>query len=109
MSLPQDEDRIVMLDDILLSKKDTLIDSISIDSEFVFSDKPSHCPHCHNNKIGGIYVMGAYMGNLLWECDECESIFLRFKKDETEEYLQAAKGAWTNSTDWGYVPKSEFN
>ena len=53
--------------------------------------------------------MGAYLGNLLWECDECESIFLRFKKDETEEYLQAAKGAWTNSTDWGYVPKSEFN
>ena len=109
MQLPKDEDRLVMLDDILLRRKDTLIDSISIDSEFVFSDKPAHCPHCHHNKIGGVFVMGAYMENLLWECDKCDSMFLRFKKDETEEYLQAAKGAWTNPTDWGYVPKSEFN
>lgn len=92
MTLPQDEDRMVMLDDILLSKKDTLIDSISIDSEFVFSDKPAHCPHCHNNKIGGIFVMGAYMGNLLWECDECESIFLRFKKMKLKSIYKQRKG-----------------
>tara|TARA_R110002020_G_scaffold27466_1_gene88522 strand:+ start:688 stop:1014 length:327 start_codon:yes stop_codon:yes gene_type:complete len=107
--LSKGENRLVMLEDILLNQKDTLIDSISIDSEFIFSDKPSHCPHCHNNGIGGIEVMGAYMGNLLWECDECESIFLRFKKDKTEEYLQAAKGSWTNPSDWGYLPKSKFN
>ena len=109
MSLPKGEDRLVMLDDILLSRKDTLIDSISIDSEFVFKSKPSHCPHCHANEIGGIFVMGAYMGNLLWECNKCESMFLRFKKKKTEEYLQAAKGSWTNPSDWGYLPKSEFN
>ena len=54
MSIPKDEDRLVMLDDILLSRKDTLIDSISIDSEFVFSDKPSHCPHCHHKDISGV-------------------------------------------------------
>ena len=102
MQLPKDEDRLVMLEDILLSRKDTLIDSIS-------TDKPANCPHCHHHKIGGVFVMGAYMGNLLWECDKCESMFLRFKKDETEEYLQAAKGAWTNPFDWRYVPKSEFN
>ena len=109
MSILNDKDRMVMLDDILLSRKDTLIDSISIDSEFVFSDKPSHCPHCHCSRVAGVFVMGAYMGNLLWECDKCESIFLRFKKEKTEEYLQAAKGAWTNPYDWRYVPKSEFN
>jgi transposase-like protein len=103
------DNRLVMLDDILLKRKDTLIDSISIDSEFVFKSKPSHCPHCHSEKISGVEVMGAYMGNLLWECDKCDSIFLRFKKDKTEEYLQAAKGAWTNPNDWCYVPKSQFN
>ena len=69
MQLPKDEDRLVMLEDILLSRKDTLIDSISIDSEFIFSDKPANCPHCHHHKIGGVFVMGAYMGILLWECD----------------------------------------
>ena len=107
--LSQGENRLVMLEDILLNQKDTLIDSISIDSEFIFLDKPSHCPHCHHDEIGGVEIMGAYMGNLLWECNKCESIFLRFKKDKTEEYLQAAKGSWTNPSDWGYLPKSKFN
>ena len=107
--LSQGANRLVMLDDILLRQKDTLIDSISIDSEFIFSDKPSHCPHCHHDDIGGVEIMGAYMGNLLWECNKCESMFLRFKKNKTEEYLQAAKGSWTNPSDWIYVPKSEFN
>ena len=107
--LSQGENRLVMLEYILLRQKDTLIDSISIDSEFIFLDKPSHCPHCHHDNIGGVEIMGAYMGNLLWECNECESMFLRFKKKKTEKYLQAAKGSWTNPSDWGYLPKSEFN
>ena len=107
--LSQGENRLVMLEDILLNQKDTLIDSISIDSEFIFLDKPSHCPHCHHDDIGGVEIMGAYMGNLLWECNKCESMFLRFKKNKTEEYLQAAKGSWTNPSDWGYLPKSKFN
>ena len=53
--------------------------------------------------------MGAYSDNLLWECKNCESIFLRFKEERTEGYLQKAKGAWTNSKDWKFVPKSQFN
>jgi transposase-like protein len=109
MQVPKGEDRLVMLDDILFRRKDTLIDSISIDSEFVFSDKPANCPHCHHNKVTGVYVMGAYMGSLLWECEKCESMYLRFKREKTEHYLQEAKGAWTNPKDWRYVPKSEFN
>ena len=107
--LSQGENRLVMLEDILLRQKATLIDSISNDSEFIFLDKPSHCPHCHHDDIGGVEIMGAYMGNLLWECNKCESMFLRFKKNKTEEYLQAAKGSWTNPSDWGYLPKSKFN
>ena len=31
------------------------------------------------------------------------------KKDKTEKYLQEAKGAWTNPSDWGYVPRKKFN
>ena len=50
MHIPDDKDRLVMLDDILLSRKDTLIDSISIDSEFIFSNN-FHCneKHIHQN------------------------------------------------------------
>ena len=101
--------RLVMLDDLLLKKKTTLIDSIPVDIDFVFSEKPSNCPHCNDINLYGIEVMGAYSGILLWECQKCESVFLRFKKDKTEKYLQEAKGAWTNPSDWGYVPPKKIN
>ena len=53
--------------------------------------------------------MGTYEGPLFWECDKCDCAILRFEEQKTEEYLQLAKGLWTNPSDWGYVPKSEFN
>ena len=53
--------------------------------------------------------MGTYDGVLFWECDDCDCAILRFEEYKTEEYLQLAKGLWTNPSDWGYVPKSEFN
>ena len=101
--------RMVMLDDILLSDKSTLIDSISVDSNFIFIKQPEKCPHCRSKSIVGIEVMGAYIGRLLWECDNCDSFFLRFTKQATEKYLQSAVGLWTNPEDWAYVPHSEFN
>jgi hypothetical protein len=103
------DDRLVMLDDMLCKHSNRLVDSIPIDKEHIFDKKPSTCPHCHSKGINGIYIMGAYSDSLLWECKECESIFLRFKEEKTEGYLQKAKGAWTNKSDWKFVPKSEFN
>ena len=102
-------DRIVMLEDVLINSKDRLVDSLPVDKEHIFKSKPNCCPHCHSNLMSGVLIMGAYSDNLLWECDNCESMFLRFKVEETEEYLQKAKGSWTNPSDWIYVPKSEFN
>ena len=54
MSIPKDiraelsKCKMVMLDDILLSNKSTLIDSISVDSNFVFIKQPTKCPHCQS-------------------------------------------------------------
>jgi transposase-like protein len=101
--------RMVMLDDILLKDESTLIDSISVDSSFIFIKQPEKCPHCKSKGIVGIEVMGAYTGRLLWECEDCESYFLRFTKKATEKYLQSARDLWTNPEDWSYVPRSEFN
>ena len=103
------DDRLVMLEDMFCEYNKRLIDRIPINKEYIFDKKPSSCPHCHSGKIIGIYIMGAYSDNLLWECKNCESIFLRFKEERTEGYLQKAKGAWTNSKDWKFVPKSQFN
>ena len=79
MSTPTDikdkllKSKMVMLDDILHKDKPTLIDSISVDSSFIFIKQPDKCPHCKSKKILGVEVMGAYTGRLLWECESCES------------------------------------
>ena len=101
--------RMVMLDDILTKSKSNLIDSISVDSNFVFIKQPDKCPHCKSKNMLGVEVMGAYTGRLLWECEDCEVYFLRFTKKATEKYLQSAIDLWTNPEDWGYTPPSEFN
>ena len=102
------ENRLVMLDD-LIEPKGILVDNLEVDKSVILKKRPSHCPNCHASKVSGIEVMGGYDGILLWECYICESLFLRFKEELTEAFLQSAKGGWTNPQDWGYVPKSKFN
>ena len=53
--------------------------------------------------------MGAKNGVLLWECESCNEMFLKYTPDKTEIELQNAKYYWTNSSDWGYIPRSKFN
>ena len=48
-------------------------------------------------------------GILLWECDDCNYMYLKYTLDKTEKELQSAKVYWTNPSDWGYRPKDEFN
>ena len=76
----------------------------------VFEVNPEICPHCLSKRVSGIEIMGAEIeGILLWECDKCDEIYLRFNLNTTEEELQIAKAYWTNSKDWGARPKSEYN
>jgi hypothetical protein len=102
------ERRLVMLDDVC-DCKGKLVDSLEAEKNVICKEKPNKCPKCESDDIKGVEVMGTYEGILFWECDECDCAILRFEEYKTEEYLQQAKGLWTNPSDWGYVPKSEFN
>ena len=53
--------------------------------------------------------MGAKSGILLWECEDCGEMFLKYNAEITEIELQKAKDYWTNPRDWGYIPKSKFS
>ena len=98
-----DENRLVMLDDIC-ERSDRLIDGIEAEKNIVSKNRPNKCPKCNSKEIKGVEVMGSYEGNLFWECDGCDCAILRFEENKTEEYLQLAKGLWTNPKDWGFVP-----
>tara|TARA_R100001594_G_scaffold13276_4_gene28728 strand:- start:71 stop:418 length:348 start_codon:yes stop_codon:yes gene_type:complete len=104
--------RLVMLEDVISTKGnlvENLLDLSGGDVKRISKKRPSHCPECEGKAMLGVEVMGAYDGILFWECDVCEFTILRFKEEITEEYLQLAKGFWTNPSDWGYIPPSEFN
>ena len=103
--------RLVMLDDVI-SPEGNLVENLlelSNGDTSVSKKRPKKCPKCKSRNILGVEIMGAYDGILFWECDICEYTILRFKPEKTEEYLQLAKGVWTNPSDWGYVSKSKFN
>ena len=79
------------------------------DRDIIFKDIPKVCPHCHSTEMRGVEIMGAKLGVLLWECSDCLDMYLKYNADKTERELREASGYWTNTSDWGKVPRAEFN
>ena len=103
--------KMILVIDLVDELKGRLVNKL-IHKEYedeVYSKRPKVCPHCLSEEVSGIEIMGAKEGALLWECDKCDEIYLKYSIDETEKELQLAKVYWTNPKDWGYRPKSEFN
>ena len=103
--------KIIMLEDLVDKLNNRLVIQLvdSEDLETTFINRPKVCPHCHSKEIIGIEVMGTDEEILLWECNDCNGIYLKFDKEITEHELQEAKAYWTNRDDWGYCPKSQYN
>ena len=103
--------KIIMLEDLVDKFNGSLVKQIVYkeDLNTIYKHRPSSCPHCHSKEIIGIEVMGGKEGVLLWECEKCNDVFLKFDKDITEKGLQKARTCWTNPNDWGYCPKSQYN
>jgi RNase P subunit RPR2 len=105
------DDRMIMVVDLVDKLNGNLVKQLvhKKDLTNVFNIKPDICPHCHSTKMHGIEIMGANSGVLLWECSKCLDIYLKYDSDKTERELQNASKYWTNSSDWGKVPRAEFN
>ena len=101
--------KMILVEDLINKLKGRLLDKIVKDQKSIYKDSPHFCPECNSKEIVGVEIMGARNGVLLWECEQCYQMFLKFEAEETEIALQEAKGCWTNSNDWAYVPKSKFN
>ena len=103
--------KIIMLEDLVDKFNGDLVGQIVYEEDLntIYKHRPFACPHCHSKKIIGVEVMGGVEGILLWECDNCNDVFLKFDKEITEKGLQKARAFWTNPNDWGYCPKSQYN
>ena len=101
--------RMILVEDLVKVVKGRLLDKLVKNQEKYYKTTPIKCPDCKCDELVGVEIMGARNGVLLWECDKCFELFLKYEAEETEAELQKAKGFWTNANDWGYIPKSKFN
>jgi len=101
--------KLIMVQDLVDNLRGFVVPKLVKVPYTTYSSRPDACPHCQSNEIIGIEIMGAKEGILLWECEDCQYMYLRFDRFSTENELQTAKKYWTNPKDWGYCPKSQFN
>ena len=101
--------RMILVEDLVDKIKGRLLDRLVKNQVEIFRDNPTKCPSCGLEDIVGVEIMGAKDGVLLWECEGCYEMFLRYGADETEIELQGAKRCWTVSTSWGRIPRREYN
>ena len=96
------EKKSVLFDNMIDSscKKGKILKTLGISSPTPFKNAPIECSKCGDHHITGLEVIGAYRGTLLWECDYCGKLFLRFGRKKTEDLLETLRGTWINPNDW---------
>ena len=66
----------------------------------VCESKPAKCNKCSSTKVVGLEILGASDDVLLWICDGCEHLHLKYPVKITEEYLEKGSTYWSNPNDW---------
>ena len=101
--------RMILVQDLVDVIKGRLIDKLVKKQDKCYNSSPSKCPDCNSKKVVGVEIMGARNGVLLWECEDCYEMFLKYEAEETEIELQDAKNCWTDPKSWGRVSRRKYN
>jgi len=101
--------RMILVEDLIDKMKGRLLDRLVKCQDKIFKEIPHHCSSCYSKSIVGVEILGAKDGVLLWECEDCYEMFLKYGADETEVELQYAKECWTVPKSWGHVPRRKYN
>jgi len=76
----------MLYSDLIVRDGKTFVEELDIKDLKIYKDKPSSCPCCKSKKVIGLEVLGTKEGTLMWICDDCDSIFLKYNLEKTEEY-----------------------
>ena len=100
----------ILLEDLIVDNQaDSVVESIGVNNDKYFKDKPKKCLHCKSRKLEAIEVVGAIEEPILWACLKCDALFLKFSRSETEVLLASAKGLWTSPLEWGFKDRDLFS
>ena len=108
--MPSDS-KTVLFDNMVSTRvrKGDILKELGMDSPAHFRKAPMICSECGSHHITGLEIIGAYHGTLLWECDYCGKLFLRFGRKKTEDLLETLRGTWINPNDWANTSSNEAN
>ena len=100
----------IILEDLIVDNQaDSVVESIGVENDEVFTEMPVKCLHCKSRDMEAIEVLGAMDEPILWACIKCDALFLKFSRSETEVLLASAKGLWTSPLDWGFKERDLFS
>ena len=100
----------IILEDLIVDNQaDSVVESIGVENDEVFTEMPVKCLHCKSRDMEAIEVLGATDEPILWACLKCDALFLKFSRSETEVLLASAKGLWTSPLDWGFKERDLFS
>tara|TARA_Y100000401_G_scaffold97891_1_gene85442 strand:- start:2089 stop:2424 length:336 start_codon:yes stop_codon:yes gene_type:complete len=99
----------MLYSDLIVKDGKTFVEELDITDLKIYKDKPSSCPCCKSKKVIGLEVLGTKEGTLMWICDDCDSLFLKYDLEKTEKWIEKGKGFWTNPLDWPEPTRDQFN
>ena len=93
---------LILYDDLVINEAEKTIEGqigISKDNQ-IFREAPEKCSACNSTSIIALQVLGATDKELLWICDRCEKLFLKYTYRFTVRSLKKSQKYWTNPGDW---------
>jgi hypothetical protein len=95
--------------DLVVQDGSTFLEELGIEDLHVYRTKPKCCPSCKKTHIIGLEILGTREGTIMWICDDCDALFLKYDIDRTEAWINRGKSFWTTPQDWLVPQKGDLN
>jgi|TARA_R100000231_G_C5329233_1_gene165841 transposase-like protein len=95
--------------DLVIQSGNSFLEELGIEDLHIYKTKPKCCPSCKKTHIIGLEILGTREGTIMWICDDCDALFLKYDIERTEEWISRGKNFWTTPQDWLIPQRGELN
>ena len=99
----------MLYNDLVVNDGENFIEELGLTDLNVYKRKPCKCSDCGSKNIIGLEVLGTKEGILMWICDHCDALYLKYDLKKTEAWIEKGKGFWTTPNDWPIPSIEKFN
>ena len=93
---------LILYNDLVINKEGcSIAEEVGINKDDkVYREAPNECSDCRCKNVISLQVLGATNKGLLWVCDLCEKVFLKYTYRYTVMKLKTSKEYWTVPSAW---------